>query len=446
MQRHCTTADGDESVDELGQQAAQLTQTYNCLILACKGFIQNSAASDSVTQRVKSIAQELGKSCIDLIHLTGQLQQENGTNNNNNNNNNNNGELLNQCQLVDRHAQELLTSLCTSNGRSTTATAGHGAQACSSAEHAISGILADLDTVCMFATAGTLKPDSDDGCDSFGNHREAVLRSAKTLVEDTKALVAASGAQHIEQAELARCVHTSVRTIARLADSVKLGAASLGGMSSGGDAQVLVLNAVRDVAAALRDLVTTVGQLAASVHNGNEYSASMLSEAAKSMITSVQSLLKTVKTVEDEAVRGTRALEAAIDAVYQEIKQYSVHVNGGEYKSPEVATPSPAMYVGPEDLVKATRQITLATSKAIGAGNSLRQEDAIVAANMGRKAVSDMLYVCHNVSVSGHGEARNESETMLQKRQVLTAGLNCAVFYKELLDSILNVNISFRLT
>ena len=49
------------------------------------------------------------------------------------------------------------------------------------------------------------------------------------------------------------------------------------------------------------------------------------------------------------------------------------------------------MKAEPEDLIKATRPITLATGKAVSAGKSLKQEDIIVAANMGRKAISDML-------------------------------------------------------
>lgn len=37
------------------------------------------------------------------------------------------------------------------------------------------------------------------------------------------------------------------------------------------------------------------------------------------MVTNVTSLLKTVKAVEDEATRGTRALEATIEYVKQEL-------------------------------------------------------------------------------------------------------------------------------
>ena len=38
------------------------------------------------------------------------------------------------------------------------------------------------------------------------------------------------------------------------------------------------------------------------------------------MVTNVKSLLETVKTVEDEAARGTRALESSIDAISHEMR------------------------------------------------------------------------------------------------------------------------------
>lgn len=44
------------------------------------------------------------------------------------------------------------------------------------------------------------------------------------------------------------------------------------------------------------------------------------------MVTNVTSLLKTVKSVEDEATRGTRALESTIEAIGQEIKVCTVFV------------------------------------------------------------------------------------------------------------------------
>ncbi len=40
------------------------------------------------------------------------------------------------------------------------------------------------------------------------------------------------------------------------------------------------------------------------------------------MVTNVTSLLKTVKAVEDEHTRGTRALESSIEAIAQEIRAF----------------------------------------------------------------------------------------------------------------------------
>lgn len=48
------------------------------------------------------------------------------------------------------------------------------------------------------------------------------------------------------------------------------------------------------------------------------------------MVTNVTSLLKTVKSVEDEHTRGTRALEATIEAIAQEVR---VSVNEKYYQA-----------------------------------------------------------------------------------------------------------------
>jgi len=91
----------------------------------------------------------------------------------------------------------------------------------------------------------------------------------------------------------------------------------------------------------------------------------------------------------------------------------------------------------------------------IGAGNSLRQEDIIVAANMGRKAVSDLLYVCKGAfNGNSNNETNNrfstnntnkiESDNRNQKH-LLSIGLNCAIYYKDLLESIQSVIIDYSI-
>ena len=48
----------------------------------------------------------------------------------------------------------------------------------------------------------------------------------------------------------------------------------------------------------------------------------------------------------------------------------------------------------PEDLIRSTKAVTLATAKAVGAGNSGKQDDVIAASNLGRQAVFIMLDTC----------------------------------------------------
>ena len=64
-----------------------------------------------------------------------------------------------------------------------------------------------------------------DVCPCVCPHREHILKTAKALVEDTKLLVSGAGAS---QEKLAQAAQSSVLTITKLADVVKLGAASLG--------------------------------------------------------------------------------------------------------------------------------------------------------------------------------------------------------------------------
>ena len=157
------------------------------------------------------------------------------------------------------------------------------------------------------------------------------------------------------------------------------------------------------------------------------------------MVTNVTSLLKTVKAVEDEHTRGTRALESSIEAIAQEIRAFD-------------SSEAPKNRAEPEDLVRATRPITLATGKAVSAGKSLKQEDIIVAANMGRKAISDMLITCkvsYNFSFINLGffsdfffqAAAFSSEKVEPKGRALRAAHDVAVQYRELLQMVMyNLN------
>ncbi|CAF0858226.1 unnamed protein product [Rotaria sordida] len=375
--------------DNIRHLANQLTREYNELINATYGAIGTAITNDLAT-RIKSVVTDLGLACIELIEKLGLYQQ-------NNHDQNLKYNVENLCQKVIEKISYVLAALQAS---------ARGTQACINAASTVSGIIADLDTTILFATAGTLNSEHDG--ETFADHREAILKTAKALVEDTKTLVAGAASS---QEQLASAAQAAVRTITKLAEVVKLGAASLG--ADDGEAQVMLINSVKDVALALNNLINVTKS--ASGKNIDDPEMQKLKESAKVMVTNVTSLLRTVKSVEDEAQRGTNALEATIESIAQELRIF----NNGQI---------PTTHTTPEELIRVTKQITLATAKAVAAGQSCRQDDIIAAANLGRKTVSDFLLICKSSAYI------NDDKTLQQR--TLDSGRLCIKYYKELLETI----------
>ncbi|KAK7913654.1 hypothetical protein WMY93_013865 [Mugilogobius chulae] len=352
-----------------------------------------TAEPEEIGFQIKTRVQDLGHGCIYLVQKAGALQitpSDSFTKR----------ELIECARAVTEKVSLVLSALQAGN---------KGTQACITAASAVSGIIADLDTTIMFASAGTLNAENDE---SFADHRENILKTAKALVEDTKMLVsgAASG-----QEKLAQAAQSSAKTITQLTDVVKLGAASIG--SDDPETQVVLINAVKDVAKALAELISATKCAAGKA--ADDPSMYQLKSAAKVMVTNVTSLLKTVKAVEDEATRGTRALEATIECIKQEL---------GVFQSKE----APNKTTTPEEFIRMTKGITMATAKAVAAGNSGRQEDIIHTANLSRKAISDMLTTCKQAAYSP-----DVSEDV--KRRALTFGTECTTGYIDLLEQVLLV-------
>jgi len=85
---------------------------------------------------------------------------------------------------------------------------------------------------------------------------------------------------------------------------------------------------------------------------------------------------------EDESSRGTRAVESSIIAIAQEIEDFN-----SEYD------PS-LMNATPEDVIRANRSITNATHKVVAAATNGNQEELLAAANIGRRAINELLTTC----------------------------------------------------
>uniref|UniRef100_A0A8D2NB15 Talin 2 n=1 Tax=Zonotrichia albicollis TaxID=44394 RepID=A0A8D2NB15_ZONAL len=358
--------------EELGGLASQMTNDYGHLALQGR-MAAATAEPEEIGFQIRTRVQELGHGCIFLVQKAGALQicpTDSYTKR----------ELIECARAVTEKVSLVLSALQAGN---------KGTQACITAASAVSGIIADLDTTIMFATAGTLNAENNE---SFADHRENILKTAKALVEDTKLLVSGAASS---QDKLAQAAQSSANTITQLAEVVKLGAASLG--SDDPETQVVLINAIKDVAKALSDLISaTKGAASKPADDPSMY---QLKGAAKVMVTNVTSLLKTVKAVEDEATRGTRALEATIEYIKQELTVF---------QSSEV----PEKTSSPEESIRMTKGITMATAKAVAAGNSCRQEDVIATANLSRKAVSDMLTAC---KVNKHSLLANTALLILQK-------------------------------
>uniref|UniRef100_A0A8C1Z657 Talin 1 n=1 Tax=Cyprinus carpio TaxID=7962 RepID=A0A8C1Z657_CYPCA len=340
--------------DELGGLANQLTTEFGDLASEARCAAM-TAENDEIGSHIRKQVSELGYSCTGLVSKAGALQCSP-------NDSYTKKELIDSARKVSEKVSHVLAALQAGN---------RGTQACITAASAVSGIIADLDTTIMFATAGTLNREN---AETFADHREHILKTAKVLVEDTKLLVSGAGAS---QEKLAQAAQSSVNTITKLADVVKLGAASLGAEDP--ETQVVLINAVKDVAKALGDLISATKAAAGKPHD--DPAMLQLKSSAKVMVTNVTSLLKTVKAVEDEATKGTRALEATIEHIKQELAVFS---------SPD----PPPKTATPEEFIRMTKGITLATAKAVAAGNSCRQEDVIATANLSRRAIADMLHSC----------------------------------------------------
>ncbi|KMQ93936.1 talin-1-like protein, partial [Lasius niger] len=381
-------------VARLGPLAVDISHKYTQLARDTSGA--SAAASNAdVSAKLRTGVQELGRACADIVRAAGTCQMSPGDAYAQR-------EVAEHSKNVTEKVSQVLAALQAGS---------RGTQACINAASTVSGIIGDLDTTIMFATAGTLHAENES--DTFADHRENILQTAKALVEDTKTLVAGAASS---QEQLAVAAQNAVSTIVQLAEVVKYGAASLG--SQNPEAQVMLINAVKDVASALGDLIHATK--AASGKPINDPSMAHLKDSAKVMVTNVTSLLKTVKAVEDEHTRGTRALESTIEAIAQEIRA----LNSSETQK---------SHVTPEDLVRCTKSITLSTAKAVSAGNSCKQDDIIAAANMGRKSISDMLTICK-------GAAYNCAETAELRDRTLQAGHDVAINYRELLQAILQIS------
>ncbi|XP_066931569.1 talin-2-like isoform X1 [Clytia hemisphaerica] len=377
---------------ELGGIAQDMCKNYNLLAEDTKYAVLLTNQPD-IADRLKTSVDTLGDSCSHLVVAAGNVQSSP-------NDSYAKRDLSDKAKQVNENVSYVLATLQAGS---------IGTQACIDAVNTLNGIIGDLDTTIMFAQAGTLNPET--GSETFGELKENMLKTARDLVEDTKSLVV--GAQG-SQEQLATSAQKVLASMTSLADKIKLGATSLG--SDDVEAQVMLLQAAKDVAYALTDLVNATKN--SSGKSATDPAMEVLKVSAKTMVTNVSSLLKTIHSVEDEASRGVRAIEATVDAV----KQAVVELQNG---SP------PYKDASPEELIRATKGVTLATAKAVSAGNSGKQDDVLQAANIGRRFTTELLVTLKGAVFN----ADNESV----KISIMMKGRETAEAYCDVLNHVASI-------
>jgi talin len=130
--------------------------------------------------------QKLGTACIEAVKVGGQRRAHPYD-----------GQIQKQLyaaseQVVER-VEEVLAALHEGS---------RGTQACINAANTVSGIIGDLDTTILFATSGSLNHTSPNApqrpLDANG-HRDTIVKTAKALVEDTKALVTGAASNQVSE-------------------------------------------------------------------------------------------------------------------------------------------------------------------------------------------------------------------------------------------------------
>lgn len=175
---------------KLAQPSVDITHHYNKLAFDAIGASNVTTSSDSAL-RIKQSVQELGRAIGTLIQSSIGARVDDAYTLN---------EISSAARSVSEKVSQVLAALQAGS---------KGTQACINAANTVSGIIGDLDTTIMFATAGTLHSDNDG---NFADHREHILKTAKALVEDTKVLVAgAAGSQE----QLSTAAHNAVTTISK---------------------------------------------------------------------------------------------------------------------------------------------------------------------------------------------------------------------------------------
>ncbi|XP_050433200.1 talin-1 [Adelges cooleyi] len=251
---------------------------------------------------------------------------------------------------------------------------------------AITGVMEDLDT-----TISEDKWELEVGEKKFSDYRENILKTSKTLVENTKSLVAGVG---VSKEQVDESSKNALSTVLQLVELVKAGAACIDDR----EVQINLIRSVKNVTKALGELITGCFETP---------SMDELKEKAKVLVTNVTTLLKTVKSIDDERTQNTYTLESTVEAIEKELQKNRIISNY------ETTT---------EELIHSAKHIDETTKRMLDIVDKGKPRDVIDAVKESHKSVSELLTACY-------GKNLNE--------KVLDAGRQVAEEFQVFLNTII---------
>jgi hypothetical protein len=260
----------------------------------------------------------------------------------------------------------------------------------------VNEVIEGLNEKLLIANSGQLKAESEESFDQ----KNDLMQISNKLIIDTKSLI---NSLTSNQKQIKIETQNIFTTIVSLSETVKLVASSLG--SNNSDAQILLLNAVKDVVTSLGELIRATNMAIGKCANDSE-----IIFLKENMFSKVSTLIETNKMLKNPQEMGERSLITSIETIDRELIAFS---SEGTHK-----------FRSPQDIFRVVISVTLATDKALNACNSGNQFDAIVASDMGTKAISNLL-----IAIKDY-----KSESKELKQNLVELGKICALRFKDILQ------------
>jgi len=373
--------------EKLNSHAKSMSNQTNKLVEAVKNTAA-AAPEDSVKKGLQTAAKTVALSIEQVLKDSKVLVLDQRS-------------AANQKQIVDSFET---FSENVANLLAATRAADIGERDAEAVSYQIGNIVADLDTSALFAAAGELEIEGEEGL-TYESAEKQIIDSIKVLMEASKnSATSAKGSQ----ADISKAVKALGAAVNEFSKNTKKIASQIPDAAT----QQQILAASKAACISTQALVINISD--ASRH-GDADSFNKVSVAQKNVDTSLANISTIIKTAAAEAAKGLKELEAAKTA----IKDASTQFDTPNYAGKSNATA--------EELVKAARNVSAANAHLISANAGNSQDELIKAATLAKDSVKDLF--------ANSKGASNLTKDNAVKAKVRKAALDTADAAIKLLDS-----------